>query len=74
MKPTMPQCNAFLANEPLPGVTFKHHEFVKVASGENVGSAGSLISVEDLGVDPVFVLELESGIDVLVRQSQIERK
>ena len=73
MKPTSTQHNAFLAQELLPGVTFKHNEFVRVSSGANAGSAGSLVSVEELGDDPVFLLELESGVDILVKQSQLER-
>ena len=31
------------------------------------------MSVEELGEDPLFVLELESGFDIRVRQSNIER-
>jgi hypothetical protein len=69
----MAQHNAFLAQELLPGVAFRHNEFVKVISGENIGSAGSLVSVEALGDDPIFLLELESGSDVRVRQSEIKR-
>jgi hypothetical protein len=73
MKPTLAQHNAFLAQESLPGVTLKHNEFVRVSSGANAGSAGSLVSVEELGDDPVFLLELEGGVDILVKQSQLER-
>ena len=73
MKPTVAQHNAFLAQELLPGVAFRHNEFVKVISGKNIGSAGSLVSVEALGDDPIFLLELESGSDVRVRQSEIKR-
>jgi hypothetical protein len=73
MKPTMAQHNAFLARQQLPGVAFTHNEFVRVVSGERIGCTGSLASVEELGDDPLFVLELESGFDVRVRQSQIER-
>ena len=73
MKPTAAQHNAFLAQEPLPGVDFRHNEFVKVVSGDHAGSVGSLVSVEELGGDPVYVLELESGFDVRVLQSQVQR-
>jgi hypothetical protein len=73
MKPTAAQHNAFLAQELLPGVVFRHGEFVRVVSGRSVGSAGSLVSVEELGDDPVFLLELESGFDARVRQSEIQR-
>jgi hypothetical protein len=73
MQPTVLQHNAFLAQELLPGVVVRHNEFVRIISGENEGATGSLVSVEELGNDPSFLLELESGYDVLVRQSQLAR-
>lgn len=74
MKPTPAQHEAFLAQELLPGVTFRHNEFVTVVAGEHQGSSGSLVSVEVLGDDPVFLLELERGFDVRVRQSELVRR
>jgi transcription elongation factor len=73
MKPTMGQHNDFLAHKPIEGVCFEHNDYVRIVSGEHQGKNGSLVSVEELGEDPLFLLELDSGFDVHVRQSQIER-
>ena len=73
MKLTSNQHNDFLAHKPLPGVRFEHNDYVLILSGEYKDQSGSLVSVEELGEDPLFLLELESGIDITVRQSQIER-
>lgn len=73
MKPTIDHHNNFLAHKPIEGVGFEHNEYVRIVSGEHKDKRGSLVSVEELGDDPLFVLELESGFDIRVRQSQIER-
>lgn len=72
MKPTLAQHNDFLARRALPGVRLQHNDYVKVISGAYVGDAGSIVSVEELGSDPEFVVELESGKDVRIRQSNLE--
>jgi len=69
MRPTHEQSNAFLAHEPLPGVAFEHNDYVGVVSGEHAGDSGSLISVEQLGQDPIYLVELESNRDALIPQS-----
>ena len=73
MKPTIGQHNDFFAHRPIAGVRFKHNDYVRIVAGEHKGKNGSLISIEELTEDPLFLLELESGSDVYVRQSQIER-
>lgn len=73
MKPTIEQHNDFLAHRPVPGVEFEHNEYVRVVSGGSKGNKGSLVSILEIEDDPVFLLELESGLDVEVRQSEIER-
>lgn len=72
MKPTHEQCNDFFARRPVPGVVLQHNDYVKVVSGSCAPSAGSLISVEELGEDPLYLVELESGEDKLIRQSNLE--
>ena len=69
MRPTSQQRSAFLAHEPLPGVVLAHNDFVRVSAGEHAGESGSIVSVEELGEDPVYLIELESGQDALVAQS-----
>lgn len=63
---------AFLNREEIPGVLFMHNDYVRVVSGEPTGSFGSLVTVLGLEPEPLFVLGLETGFDVEVRQSQIQ--
>jgi len=69
MRPTHEQSNAFLANQPVAGVSFGHNSYVRVVGGEHAGDSGSLVSVEELGDDPIYLVELESNQDALVPQS-----
>jgi len=73
MKPTFAQHNDFLAHRRIIGVAFEHDDYVHITAGEHKGKKGSLVSVEELGEDPVYLVELEAGSDALVRQSAIER-
>jgi ribosomal protein L24 len=72
MKPTLTQHNDFLAHRALPGVGFEHNDYVKVVSGEHRGDVGSIVSVEELGSDPLYIVELESVQDASIRQSELE--
>jgi ribosomal protein S4E len=69
MRPTLEQSNAFLAHQPVVGVSFEHNAYVRVVDGEHAGDSGSLVSVEELGEDPVYLVELESNQDALVPHS-----
>jgi len=73
MKPTMDHHNGVLAHKPIEGLRFEHNDYVQIVAGEHNGKNGSLVSVEELGEDPLFVLEMESDFDIRVRQSQLER-
>jgi transcription elongation factor len=72
MKPSMQQANAFLSGELLEGVRFRHNDYVRVINSPNSGDAGSLISIEELGTDPLFLIELQSRQDAKTRQSALE--
>ena len=72
MKPTRTQHDDFLANKPVPGVTFGHGDYVNVIGGEFSGSSGSVVGVEDLGDDPVYLVELESGRSIPVAGSDLQ--
>jgi ribosomal protein S4E len=72
MKPTFAQHNDFLAHKRIEGVAFEHDDYVLVIAGEHKGDKGSIVSVEELGEDPVYLVELESGGDVCLSQSQIK--
>ena len=61
----------FLNREPIEGVRYWHNDYVRIVAGENAGESGSLVSVIELTPEPVFLVELESGFDVQVRQSEV---
>ncbi len=71
MKPTHDQHNDFFAHQPLPGVAFRHNDAVEIVFGELVGNSGSIVSVEQLGLDPAYLVELGSGKDVVICQSHL---
>ena len=62
----------FLNREAIDGVNFKHNDYVLVVSGKHLGKTGSLVTVLNLKPEPLFILELESGFDVEVYQSEIK--
>ena len=72
MKPSHQQHHDFLALRPLPGVSLQHNDYVSVVAGDHAGDTGSIVSVEELGEDPLFLVELEAGKDARVRQSQLK--
>jgi ribosomal protein S4E len=69
MKPTDKQHDDFLAHRPIPGLVFEHNDAVDVIGGQHVGDSGSIVSVEALGDDPTYLVELNSGKDAQIRQS-----
>jgi transcription elongation factor len=72
MKPSFSDHNDFLAGKLLPGVRFHHNDYVRVVAGEHSVDSGSVVSVEELGADPLLLIELESNKDALIRQSALE--
>jgi hypothetical protein len=65
--------NDFLAHRLIPGVRFEHNDSVRVISGKHQGMTGSLVCINMLGEEPLFTLELETGFDIVIPQSAIER-
>jgi hypothetical protein len=65
--------NDFLAHKPIPGVRFEHNDYVHVVAGNHKGESGSLVSLHTLADDPSYVLEAESGRDLIVLQSHLQR-
>ncbi|MDO8311404.1 MAG: hypothetical protein Q7T25_05640 [Sideroxyarcus sp.] len=63
---------AFLDRAEISGVVYHHNDYVHVVAGPHSGSYGSLVTVLALLPEPRFVLELESGFDVEVLQSEIQ--
>jgi hypothetical protein len=64
---------AFLERTSIEGVRFFHDDYVRVIAGQHAGKTGNLVTVLNLDPEPRFVLELDSGLDVEVVQSEIER-
>ena len=60
--------------EPLEGVELPYNCRVEIVAGAHVGQTGWLVGVEDIGVDPLYTVELESREpDARVRQSMLRR-
>jgi len=69
MKPSSAQRDDFLAHRPVDGVRFEHNDFVSVIDGTHAGDSGSIVSVEELDDDPIYLVELESNQDAYISQS-----
>lgn len=61
----------FLNREPISGVRFEHNDCMRIIAGVNKGKFGSLVTVLEIAPEPKFVLELDSGFDIEVLQSEI---
>jgi hypothetical protein len=64
---------AFLNGDSIAGVVYAHNDCVRVVSGPHTGDSGSLVTVLSVDPEPKYILEAESGRDIEVLQSQIER-
>jgi transcription antitermination factor NusG len=62
---------AFLNRESIASVEYQHNDYVRVIDGQYKGITGSLISLEAVAPEPTYLVELEEGGDVKVRQSQL---
>lgn len=72
-EPTPQQLQDFLAGRPLPGVAFAPDDLVMIGAGEHAGNLGSILAVVALGDDPVYRIEIDSGFEVEVAQSNLAR-
>jgi len=63
----------FLAGRPVANVAFAHDDLVTILSGDNAGNVGTLVRLAACGDDPVYVVEIDSGFEVEVAQSALER-
>jgi hypothetical protein len=62
--------NRWILGEQLRGVAFHMRQHVRVTHGVHSGVRGVLISIYELGPDPLYHLEAKSG-DCEVRQSEL---
>ena len=72
-QPTQQQCADFLAGRPVPGVAFAHDDLVTIGAGEQAGNVGSILALVDRCDDPVYRVEIDSGFEVDVAQSNLTR-
>lgn len=72
MKPTSSEHSDFLARKPIPGIALQHNDYVRVVSGPLAPDSGSVVSIERVGADPVYVVELESGTDQSIPQNHLK--
>jgi hypothetical protein len=63
------QC--FLNHEPIPGASFEHNDYVRIAAGEHSGKNGSLVTITQMSPEPIYLVEVEFGGDVEIAQSQL---
>ena len=60
--------------EPLDGVALPYNCRVQIIGGPLAGQTGWLVAVGEIGVDPLYTVELESREpDAEVRQSMLRR-
>lgn len=62
---------AFLNGEHIASVRYAHNDYVQVVAGAHAGQSGSLVSLLSVDPEPLYVVELESGIDAEVLQSEL---
>lgn len=62
---------AFLNRESIAGVEYQHNDYVRVTDGPHQGKHGSLVSLLDMKIEPIFLVETEEDGDVEIRQSQL---
>lgn len=62
---------AFLSRERVVGVEYQHNDYVRVIDGPYHGKHGSLVSLLSVDAEPTFLVELEEGGDIELRQSQL---
>ena len=72
MKPNTDQLQDFLANRPVSGVALALNDYVNVIEGDHAGDSGSVINLEEVGADPIYLVELESREHVLVAGSHLQ--
>lgn len=63
----------WLAGEVIPEVGFHLNDSVLVVAGSLAGSVGAVISLERMDPEPSYIVELGSGNDVHLLQSQIQK-
>ena len=61
----------WLAGGAVDGVAYLQHARVSIAAGARLGARGTVMLLLDLEPEPVYLVALDSGSDVKVRQSSL---
>ena len=64
--------DAWRVGKPVDGVSFAHDDLVTILTGEHMGNVGSLVSIEQVDPEVVYLVEIDSGFNVAAKQSDIE--
>ena len=64
--------NAWRAQQAVVGVNFALDDLVTLLAGEHAGNVGSLVSIEQVEPEVVFMVEIDTDFVVPARQSEIE--
>ena len=64
--------NDWLGGARLSGVFFLMNDYVEVISGKHVGELGSVVSISQFDPIPYYVVETETGKDIVVTESEIQ--
>jgi hypothetical protein len=59
--------------QPIPGAAYRLNDSVGVTSGEFKGESGAVVSLLALAPEPVYLVELSSGADIKISESELER-
>ena len=65
--------NRWMAGEDINNVQFNLNDFVTIISGEFEGGTGSVISPEEFGNNPTYLIETSAGKDILVKQNELRK-
>jgi hypothetical protein len=72
-QPTAQQQQDFRDGRAPAGCTFAHDDLVTIGAGDQAGNVGSIVALVDVCDDPVYRVEIDSGFEVEVAQSNLSR-
>lgn len=62
----------WLAGERVEGITFAHHDQVRIARGPHAGSTGTVALLLSTAPEPTYLVSLGAAGDARARQSELE--
>lgn len=64
--------NQWLDGARLPNVHFLMNDYVEVIAGQHLGELGSVVSIYQVEPTLCYVVETETGKDIVVAESEIQ--